>query len=60
MIDTYEVGERVSVKVPIQGLKNRYGNVEDVRMDDRGQPQFLVAVHGYRLWCTWIELSNIR
>lgn len=59
MYDTYEVGERVAVKFPIQGLKNRYGNVEAIRQGDTG-PEYLVSVYGYRLWCGAIELAGRR
>jgi len=57
MSETYELGERVAVKFPIQGLKNRYGTVQEIRQGDI-EPEYLVHVHGYRLWCTAIELTG--
>lgn len=59
MYDTFQEGERVAVKFPIQGLKNRYGTIEEIRQGDI-EPEYLVLVHGYRLWCTSIELNGSR
>lgn len=59
MLDTFQEGERVAVKFPIQGLKNRHGTIQDVRQGDI-EPEYLVLVYGYRLWCTAIELKGTR
>lgn len=59
MHDTYQVRERVSVKFPIQGVRHRYGTIEEIRQGE-AEPEYLVSVYGYRLWCTAIEIVGTR
>jgi hypothetical protein len=58
MTETYEVTERVRVKFPIQGVKNRYGTVSEIRQGDHG-PEYLVVLPITAVWCEAHHLGKL-
>ena len=59
MSETYEIGERVAIKIPIRGVRGRYGTVDGVQHGDDG-PEYLVVTPLGSLWLTAYELNGVR